>query len=122
MAKQRKINIAEFEKQIAENVIGDDSVVELAVNHEDSISIRVPINIKDGTESPYEEMVEQIKMAGSDWRAAALAVIAERPGMSREDQLELWESTGRTPGFLLQVWKQQTGEAAERFENFRYRG
>ena len=122
MAKARKINVSEYEKQLAENVIGDDSIVELAVNHQDTIAIRVPINIKDGDGSAYEEMVEQIRRAGSDWRAAALAVLADRPGQSREDQLELWESTGRTPAFLVHLWKQQTDETAEKFANFRFRG
>ena len=122
MAKAKKINVAAFERQLAENVIGDDSLKELEVNADQSVWIKVPISLDDATDSPFEEMRSKIQACGDDQDAAALVVLGGHPTVSSQEQLDIWKATGRSAGLLMQMWAIVTRETLQNLQDFRYRG
>jgi len=122
MAKAKKINVAAFERQLAENVIGDDSLKELQVNAEESVWIKIPVDLNDATGSAIEDMRAQIIACGDDADAAALVLLAGHPTFTAEDQLETWKSSGRSAGLLMQMWAVLTRETMQNLQDFRYRG
>ena len=125
--KRRRINIVAFERQLAEAVIGPDSLVELEINASDSIWVKIPINLDDDDEYMREVMAQ------TSSEEMCLRMLALKPGMDADadaderarvarEQLDAWLATGRKPKDLVVVFMSELNATEERAKNFRYRG
>jgi len=121
MAKKRKINIQQFEKQLAENVVGPDSLLEVELGDGESIYLKIPVDTNSASNSAFEAMGEAMKACGDDEEAAALVCLEGHPTMSAREQLDMWLATGRTPGLLLHTWTISSRETMQNLAEFRYR-
>lgn len=122
MAKAKTINIAQFERQYEENVIGNDGLRPIEIPNFGTVWIKIPLDKDNIVGSVAEEVRDRMVACGDDQEAAALVILDYHPDVSAEDQLALWKESGRTAGWLLHVWQMTSSEVAEKRNDFRYRG
>lgn len=116
-SKRRRIRVDQFKKQLAENVIGADGLIELEIGQGHFVTIYIPLGSEE-----REALAEALKSAGDDHRAGALVVLDHNPARSADEQLEAWESAGLTVEDLMRIYQVETQDALERLGKFRYKG
>ena len=125
MAKQRKINAAAFQKQIAESVIGDDSMLEIEVDagKQTSVWVKLPVNL-----SSDDEYRAKLARCVSD-EDMCLEALSHKVGVDADEQWKIWLDAWAPEGdmhraakLLLNIIAAEAADAEERAKNFRYRG
>lgn len=124
MARKRKVNAAAFARQLEEAVVGEDSLVEVEVNAERSVWIKVPINLD--TDDDY---LHRLAKATSD-EEICLEILAHKLGVSAEEQWHIWldawggdeRANKKAAKLLMNIMAAEKNDAEERAKNFRYRG
>ena len=116
--KHRKVNAIAFQQQMAEVVIADDSLVEVAVDRAGTASvwIKVPFNLDD--DDDYAKRVA----SASGSLALAMEALGHHPTLTADEQWATWTAAGHDARLLVNILGTQTQEAQERAKNFRYRG
>ena len=114
---KRKINAVAFAKQMSEQVIGDDSLVEIQVNAAgtESVWAKVPFNLDEG-----DDYLAKLS-ACSTGEEMALLMLGFYPGASAEEQWATWTAAGNDAKLLTNIIGAARSEAEERAKNFRYR-
>lgn len=132
--KHRKINMKKFDALLAETVIGPDSLVELEISADESLHIKIPVNLDDDDPfvEAYNDAQTAIQVASTSdsvdgmkdaMRGLALVLLSADPEKrDPEELLDLWEATGRKVGDLIVVHNVEVQDARERLGNFRYKG
>ena len=115
--RRRRVRVDQFKKQLAEEVIGEDSLVELEIGRGEFVTIYVPL---DGDDT--KDVGRKLREAGDDKEAGALVVLAGNPDVSAEDQLAKWLDSGNSLDDLIKIYMVEMRAAAERLGEFRYRG
>lgn len=115
-SKRRVVRMDEFSKQLEENVIGPDHLVEVEAAPGKSVWIKIPINLED--DDDYTDRLSAADAAAE----MALVVLSGHPSLTAEQQWETWTSAGLTANDLVVVFGAETTAARERLGNFRYRG
>lgn len=116
---KRKINASQFADQLDE-VLGLDpgSLLEIGVNSQESIWARIPVNLSP--DDPYalrfQELAEEANLDGM-----VIESLSHKEGMTAEEQLERWFSTGRSAMDLFVIIQTETERAREALGKFRYR-
>lgn len=116
--RRRRVRMDRFKAQLAEAVIGEDSLLEVEVGEDEAVVMRLPVLLPEGDD--YQERVANA--AGDSGRAAALLILGYHPTRSAEEQLDVWESAGYTTDDLAAVFGAETNAARERLGNFRFNG
>lgn len=117
MANRRRVRMDKFKAQIADQVIGEDSLVELETGKGEYVTIYIPIDPEEA-----EAHGKQLQASGADTEAGALVIFSHNPDVSAEDQLAQWKAAGLTMKDLLLAYQAETVDARERLGKFRYRG
>lgn len=112
----RKINAEAFAKQMAEQIIAPDSLVEIQANQQDSVWAKIPFNLDEG-----DDYLTRLSACGSGEEFARLA-LSFHPTRSADEQWETWIAAGRDAKLLVNIVGMMRQEAEERAKNFRYRG
>lgn len=120
--KPRKINAAAFKRQLAEYVVGPDSIEEVELNAERTIRMRLSVNLDPDEYPDHKRFIDKLEIATSeeDTRGVALAFL-DVPGQDAEEALSAANEAGITTGDLMNMWQVETGAARERLGNFRYK-
>lgn len=117
---QRKIDLGKFKRQLEEGVVGDDSLIEVAVSAERSVWIKVPVLLDES--DTYLRDVQAI----SDAREGCIEILNHKPGATGEEQLavllEAYPDEDSAYKLIMAVWMTETSSAQERLGGFRYRG
>ena len=115
---KRKINAVAFDKQMAEQVIADDSLLEIQANAAgtESVWAKVPFNLDEG-----DDYLARLS-ACSTGEEMALLMLSFYPGASADEQWEKWTAAGLDAKLLTNIVGAARSEAEERAKNFRYRG
>lgn len=122
--RQRKINAAAFKRQLEEAVIGEDALVEVQASAEDSVWIRIPVNMDSG-----DDYLQRI-LKCADEEEICSEILAHKAGVTAEEQWRVWlDAFGGSPDadkkaakLLINIFTAEKEAAEERAKNFRYRG
>lgn len=107
----------QFKKQLAEEVIGEDSLVEVEIGKGEYVTLYIPIDSDEAKEHSH-----LLRSVGVDSEAGALAVFDHNPDRTPEDQLAAWQNAGFTINDLIRVYGVESRAAGERLGEFRYKG
>ena len=120
--KQRKVNAAAFSRQMAEAVIGDDSLIEVTVNAEQSVWIKIPLGLD--LDEDYARAIGRCTAP----EELCLEILAHKPGVTAEEQWQVWLDAWGGQGelkaakLLVNIFATERADAEDRAKNFRYRG
>ena len=112
----RKINASAFAKQMAEQVIAPDSLIEIEANTEESVWVKVPFNLDEGDEYPSK------LAACSTGEEMAKLMLGFHPQHTADEQWATWVGAGRDAKLLVNIVGSLRVDAEEKAKNFRYRG
>lgn len=118
MAKRRRVRMDRFNAQVAEHVIGPDSLVELEIGDGQYVTIKLPLMLNEG--DTYAEDLERAQAEGG--KAVALEVFGHDPDRTAEDQYQAWTDAGLTDRDLAIAFGVELSSARERLGNFRFNG
>lgn len=132
--KIMKVNVKEFQRKLAEEVIGPDSLIEAEVNAEESVYLKVPVNLEaddpliqmtsDAQERMQEAIQDDDQSALVDaQRDLALAILSFDPnGRPADDALGIWIDAENSVGDLITLWQSMTATVQDALGKFRYKG
>ena len=112
----RKINATAFKRQMAEQVVAPDSLIEVQVNEQDSVLVKIPFNLDEGDD--YRSAIA----ACSTGEEIALVMLGFHQSLSAEEQWAKWTDAGHDAKLLTNIVGNAVQEAEEKAKNFRYRG
>lgn len=115
MGKARRVRADRFRQQLAEHVIGEDSLVELEVADGDIIKVKLPVLLNEG-----DEYVRLMNEAVGE-REKALVVLSFNPDRDAEEQLDALLAAGYDYRFLAAFIASESAVAQEALGKFRYR-
>lgn len=105
---RRRVRMSQFSAQVAEAVLPPDGVVEVELDEQTTVSIRLPLNM-----DADDEYVQAIRAAeGADDLARVVL---------GDEQLEVWKASGRTADEFAVLFGSESRAAQERLRDFRYR-
>lgn len=116
MANRRRIRMDRFNAQIAEKVIGPDSLVELEIDKGQYVTVKLPVLLHE--DDDFTDRIAAAQDGGGD--AIALVIMDFDPTRTAEEQLKAWKDAGLTSRDLAVVYAAETNEARERLGNFRF--
>lgn len=117
MANRRRVRMDKFKAQLAEEVIGEDSLVELEIAKGEYVTIYIPVDPEKAA-----EFGKELQGIGSDSEAGALLVLGNNPTVTAAEQFEKWQAAGFDVRDLLLAYSAEAQSARERLGKFRYRG
>lgn len=114
----RRINAVAFAAQLAEQVIGPDSLVEVAANRAGTVTVwvKVPFNLSEG------DTYGRDLAAATTAEDTAKEALSHYPGATAEEQWATWTEAGHDAKLLINIVGNLRQEAEDRAKNFRYRG
>lgn len=112
----KAIRLDRFEQQLAEEVIGADSLQRVDLSADEHVTLYIPI---DPIES--QELMKQIA-SEEDNEATALLVFDHNPLVSAEDQLAKWKAHGKSIGLLITLYRAAVTATIERLQAVRPKG
>ena len=121
----RKINASAFAKQMAEQVIAPDSLIEIEANAEESVWVKVPFNLDEGDEYPSKLAACS---TGEEVAKLMLGFHREEDAPTEWDeqwaneQWATWTAAGNDAKLLVNIVGSERAAAEEKAKNFRYRG
>lgn len=118
MAKRRRIRMDRFNAQVAEHIIGPDSLVDLVIGQDETVTIKLPLMLDEGDD--YTEQIDKAQAEGG--KAIALVIFGHDPNRTAEEQYEAWTAAGYTDRDLAIAFTAEVNAARERLGNFRFNG
>ncbi|PFG19875.1 hypothetical protein [Serinibacter salmoneus] len=117
-ATRRKVARKQFREKLAEQVIGEDWLVEVELeNSEASIFLRPTCQLDAIDEDP-ESFGAKVKAAQTA-HDLALVALGEYPEVGAEDQLTMWLGDGGTVQDLLILFRSESDALGERLGKLR---
>lgn len=113
---KRRVVMEKFKAQVAEEVIGDDGLVEVDLPGGETVWVKVALPF-----SNEDEYLEELK-AATTAKESCLVVLGQHSDHTAEDQWAKWEAAGYTEDDLALFLKAETARAKDAQEGFRYRG
>lgn len=117
---RRKVRMDQFKRQVAEEVIGPDSLVDIEIGKGEIVRIKVPVGLDEHDD--YQEKIQEAMKEEEYGEAVALVVLGQDPDRSAEDQWAAYQAAGYDSGDLALVFQSETIAASERLKAFRYAG
>lgn len=111
---KRRVRMDQFKSQIADAVLADDRLVEIAVSDSESVWIKIPLMLADDDDFP-----QRLREA-EDGAALALVILSGHPDVSAEEQWATWTAAGYDEIDLATLFGTENQAAQERLKNFRY--
>ena len=121
MGKQRTVRLEKFRKQIAESVIGPESLVriEFGGGEEDYVTVKIPVMLSEGDDFP--EQLNAATNSDDPDREIALVILSGNPELSAESLLDRWLDAGLSIKELATIYGAERRRVEEALGNFRYR-
>lgn len=113
---KRRIVMEKFKAQVAEEIIGEDGLVEVDLPMEERVWVKITLPFSND-----EDYLDRLR-AAEGARESCLVILGEHPEHSAEDQWAKWEAAGYTEDDLAMLVKAETAKAKEKQDGFRYRG
>lgn len=115
---KRRIKMADFKAQVAEQVISPNGLIEVDLDDHGSIFLRVPLLPTDTDE---DDFVQRMSSAVGT-RDLALVALGEYDGTDAGEQWDKWEAAGYGEADFMILLRTETEAARERLGKFRYAG
>jgi hypothetical protein len=117
---RRNVRMDQFKRQIAEEVIGPDGLVDVEIGKGEFVRIKLPVALDESDD--YQERLQQASKEEEYGEALSLEVLGHDPDRSAEEQWAAWQAAGFDAGDLALVFQAETVAANERLKAFRYAG
>ena len=121
MTKQRTVRVDRFRRQIAENVVGEGSLVrvEFGPGPDEFVTVKMPVMLAD--DDDFSERLQEAIQAEDSDREIALVILSGNPDILAEDQLDRWLNAGLGIKELATIYGTERRRVEEALGNFRYR-
>lgn len=111
---RKAIRLDRFEQQLAEEVIGEDSLQRVDLSADDHVTLYIPIDPEKLT-----EVMDELSAVGKDTEAGALVIFGHNPNVTAEEQLALWKAHGKSLGLLITLYRSVVTDVQERLGKVR---
>lgn len=112
---RRRVRMDQFKRQMAEQVLPDDSLVQVELDEVRSVQIKIPVMLDEDDDFPARiEAAESLE---------EMALVLLSGGSTpAEEQWETWKAAGYDAVDLMKVYATERAGAEERMRQFRYKG